>query len=174
MWPQTIQNSGFKSQSEFCGFTFSPAYKDLSERKKHVSGVYTVSRAPVSHHCKCALLSHVCIQMCGCGSPKLVVFGSSELMCAGQACDLGISEDPSHISQCSITALCPDVAFFLVFLSFSGPHLRHMEVPRLGVQSELWLPAYARAPAMQDPSCICNLHPSSQQCWINLLSKARD
>ena len=41
-----------------------------------------------------------------------------------------------------------------------------MEVPRLGVQSELQLPAYTTATATQDPSLICNLHHSSQQCQI--------
>ena len=50
-----------------------------------------------------------------------------------------------------------------------------MEAPRLGVQSELQLPAYATATAMPDTSCICDLHHSSQQCQIpNALSKARD
>ena len=50
-----------------------------------------------------------------------------------------------------------------------------MEVPRLGVQSELQLLAYARATAMQDPSHICSLYHSSQQHRIlNPLSKARD
>ena len=49
-----------------------------------------------------------------------------------------------------------------------------MEVPRLGVESELQLPAYATARAMQDPSCICDLHHSSWQCWIlNPLSMPR-
>ena len=49
-----------------------------------------------------------------------------------------------------------------------------MEVPRLGVESELELPAYtiATATAMLDLSCVCNLHHNSQQCQI--LSKARD
>ena len=27
--------------------------------------------------------------------------------------------------------------FFFIFLPFLGPHVRHMEVPRLGVESEL-------------------------------------
>jgi len=50
-----------------------------------------------------------------------------------------------------------------------------MEVPRLGVHSELLLPAYARATATPDLSCICDLHHSSWQCWIlNPLSEARD
>ena len=50
-----------------------------------------------------------------------------------------------------------------------------MEVPRLGVRLELQLLAYATAIATQDPSCICDLHHSSQQRQIlNPLSKARD
>ena len=50
-----------------------------------------------------------------------------------------------------------------------------MEVPGLGVKSELQLPAYTTATAAQDPSPICDLHHSSQQPWIlNPLSEARD
>jgi len=65
--------------------------------------------------------------------------------------------------------------FFFFFLVFLGPHLWHMEVPRLGVESELQLLAYTTATAMQDPSRICNLNHSSQQCQIfNPLSKAMD
>ena len=37
------------------------------------------------------------------------------------------------------------------FFSPLGLHLRHMEVPRLGVKSELQLPAYTTAAAMPDP-----------------------
>ena len=49
-----------------------------------------------------------------------------------------------------------------------------MEVPRLGVKSELQPLAYATATAMQDLSHICNLHHSSQQCWIlNTLCEVR-
>ena len=54
----------------------------------------------------------------------------------------------------------------LHFFFFSGPHLRHMEVPRLGVESELYLPAYTTATATGNLSCICNLHHSSQQRQI--------
>ena len=50
-----------------------------------------------------------------------------------------------------------------------------MEVPRLGVESELQLLAYATATATWDPSHVCDLHHSSRQCQIlNPLSKARD
>ena len=36
-----------------------------------------------------------------------------------------------------------------------------MKVPRLGVQTELQLPAYTIATAIPDPSHICDLHHSS-------------
>ena len=72
----------------------------------------------------------------------------------------------------------PDVQLRYYF-SFSFFFFRadpwHMEVPRLGVKSELQLPAYATAIAMPDLSRICDLHHSSQQCQIpDPLSEARD
>ena len=60
-----------------------------------------------------------------------------------------------------------------VFFFGGGAHLQHMEVPRLGIKSELQLPAYTTATALRDPSRICNLpYQSSQQ--QSSLSKARD
>jgi len=51
----------------------------------------------------------------------------------------------------------------------------HMEIPRLGLQLELQLPAYTTATVTPDPSRICDLHHSSRQCrFLNPLSKARD
>ena len=44
-----------------------------------------------------------------------------------------------------------DFCFVLFCFCFLGPHPRHMEVPRLGIQSELQLPAYTTAHAMPDP-----------------------
>ena len=53
--------------------------------------------------------------------------------------------------------------------------MQHMDVPRLGVKSELQLLAYATATTMLDLSLIFDLHHSSQQRWIvNPLNKARD
>ena len=61
------------------------------------------------------------------------------------------------------------------FFLFLGPHLHHIEVPRLGVESELQLLAYTTATAMQDLSYICDLYCSSWQWWfLYPLSKARD
>ena len=65
--------------------------------------------------------------------------------------------------------------FVRLFFGFVGPHLRHMEVPRLRIESELQLPADTTATATPDLSCVCNLHHSSQQCRIlNPLKEARD
>ena len=66
---------------------------------------------------------------------------------------------------------------FLFFKSFVflGLLLRHMEVPRLGVELELELPAYTTAIATRDPSHICDLHHSSREHQIlNQPSRARD
>ena len=64
-----------------------------------------------------------------------------------------------------------ETSFFFVIL---GLHLWHMKVPRLGVQSELQLPAFATATATADLSA-CDLHHRARQRWIlNPLSEARD
>ena len=66
------------------------------------------------------------------------------------------------------------IYLFIYLFCFLGPHL-HMEVHRLRVELELQLPAYTTATATQDPSCVCDLHHSSQQHLIlNPLSEARD
>ena len=68
--------------------------------------------------------------------------------------------------------------FFLIyfyFYAFWGLYLRHMEVPRPGVELELQLPTYTTATATRDPNHICSLHCSSWQHWIlNPPSEVRD
>ena len=65
--------------------------------------------------------------------------------------------------------------FIIIIIGFLGLLPRHMEVPRLGLQSELQLLVYTTATATQDPSRICHLHHSSWQCQsLNSLSKARN
>ena len=56
---------------------------------------------------------------------------------------------------------------FFFFFVFLGPHPQCMEVPKLGVQSELQLPPYTTATAMPDPSLICDLRHSSWQCQMD-------
>ena len=56
-----------------------------------------------------------------------------------------------------------------------GAYLRHMKVPRPGVESELQLLAYTTATATRDPSCICELHHILQKHRIlNPLSEAKN
>ena len=61
--------------------------------------------------------------------------------------------------------------FLFLFFCFLGPHLQRMEIPRLGVESEL---SYVTATAMPDPSRVCDLHYSWQHWILNPLSEARD
>ena len=54
-------------------------------------------------------------------------------------------------------------------------HPQHMELPRLGVKSELQLLAHTTATATGGPSYIFDLHHSSEQRRIlNPVSEARD
>ena len=67
-------------------------------------------------------------------------------------------------------AFFTELELFFFFFAILGLHPQHMEVPRLGVKSELQLLAYTI-----DPSRICDLHHSSRQHQIfNPLSEARD
>ena len=56
--------------------------------------------------------------------------------------------------------------FFFFFFSFLGLHLRHMEVPWLGAESELHLLAYTTATATWAPSTVYDLHHRSWQRQI--------
>ena len=57
--------------------------------------------------------------------------------------------------------------YFFIYFCFLGPHLQHMDVPRLGVKSELQKPACATATGTLDPSRVCDLHHSSRQHRIH-------
>ena len=67
-----------------------------------------------------------------------------------------------------------DFAHIGVLFAFLGPHPRPMEVPRLGVESELQLLVYTTATAMPDLSCLWDLHCSFRHRILNPLSEARD
>ena len=62
--------------------------------------------------------------------------------------------------------LTPSPGTSFSFPPLLGQHLQHMEVPELGVELELQLPAYTTATATPDPSCGCDLNHSSWQCRI--------
>ena len=71
--------------------------------------------------------------------------------------------------------VCLSISFFHLFICFLGLRPQHVEVPRLGVKSELQLPAYTTATATWDRSHVCDLYHSQQQCQIlNQLRKDRD
>ena len=71
--------------------------------------------------------------------------------------------------------VCSFSFHFFLFFGFLGPPLRHMEVPRLEVESDLQLPAYTTATAMPDVSPVFDRHYSSRQHRIlNPPSEARD
>ena len=87
--------------------------------------------------------------------------------------------------RCAMTVFflfCPSfwavlllLLLLLLLFCFLGPHLRHMEVPGLGVGSELQLLAYTTTRAMWDLSHTCDPHHSSQQRQIpDPLSETRD
>ena len=68
-----------------------------------------------------------------------------------------------------------DPFFFFVGVAFQGCTCGILEIPRLGVKSELQLLVYTPATATRDLSLVCNLHHSSWQHWIlNPLSETRD
>ena len=78
----------------------------------------------------------------------------------------GISAVIRDCRELSLPAMCSIICIFLCFSQpfifnflyiyiFYGPW--HMEVPGLGVEWELLLPAYTIVTAMLDPSCICDL-----------------
>ena len=102
----------------------------------------------------------------------------SLLHCVGNNCVFSLLPITAQILETDLhspPSLSPPNVLFFFFLPFLGLHLQHMEVPRLGVKSELLLPAHNRATATRDLSCLCSLHHSSQQCQIlKPVSKARN
>ena len=63
-----------------------------------------------------------------------------------------------------------------LFVCFLELHLRHTEVPRLGVESELQLPPYATGTVTQDPSLISATYTTARgnTRFLTHLSKAED
>ena len=72
----------------------------------------------------------------------------------------------SSLSICSlgpkVLALLNSFFFFFFFFGFLLPHVWHMEVPGLGVESELQWSAYTTAPATLDLGHIWDLFCSLQ------------
>ena len=86
-----------------------------------------------------------------------------------------LEEAMPHMQACC----CPHsfiqltTAFIYLFIfAFLGPHLWHVEVPRLGVKLELQLPAYITATAMRDSSYLSRpgIEPSSSCILVRFIS----
>ena len=67
----------------------------------------------------------------------------------------------SAVQQNDVSVNVYILFFFCLFAFFLGLLPRHMEVPMVGVSSELQLLAYTRATATPDPSHVFDLHHSS-------------
>ena len=61
--------------------------------------------------------------------------------------------------------------FFFFLFVFLGPNPWHMEVSRLGIESEPLPLSFTTGTAMPEPSHICDLHCSLQQCQIFYLTE---
>ena len=86
---------------------------------------------------------------------------------------LGVYSEPD--TKPVLVSSLPFLFFLFVCFCFLGPHPWHMEVSRLGVKSELQLPAYTTATATRDPSHVCDLpHNSPQHQILNPLIEVRD
>ena len=88
----------------------------------------------IEHNSLCYIVGPYClfyIQQFVCVYPKLLIYSSSL----------------SFPLPLSVHLFSVSVGLFLLFyFLFLGPHLQHIEVPRLGVKSELQLPAYTTQP----------------------------
>lgn len=82
----------------------------------------------------------------------------SRIICEFQCCKVG-----NLIYFWMNIFILPRHGYFFFLFVFLGPHPRHMDVPRVGTELELWPLAYATATATQDPSQVCDLHHSSRQ-----------
>ena len=89
--------------------------------------------------------------------------------------DATSTKKPSFVTSSQVSHSVTLLFIYFWGACFLGDLPWHREVPRLGVESELQLPAHTTATAMPDLKRVCSLHHSSRQCQIlNPLRKARD
>ena len=86
-----------------------------------------------------------------------------------------ILNDSADMGRTVVLEAKDDLKYYVDFFFFLGPHLRHMGVPRLGVQLDSRRTTLQPERATWDPSHDCDLHHSSLQHWIlKPLGKATD
>ena len=89
----------------------------------------------------------LCCVRCHLSRAAPAAYGASQ---AGVKSELKLPANPR-------TAFYFILLIYLFILVFGGPHPGHMEVPRLGVESELQLLGCTTATATQDPGLVCDL-----------------
>ena len=136
-------------------------YKSIFSQELSECGIKNMKYVPCAHRCKILSFrinrtTHVCKQM-------ISVTKVHQRIPMRKTCWASHPYQKANLTY-----------EFFRFCIFSATPA-HVEVPRLGVQVKLELPAYTTATAMQDPSHIYDLHHSSRQHQIlNPLSEARD
>ena len=143
-------------------------------KKKNVLNPLFVQQAWTVHSC-----DSVCL---GCQTKQranlLLKYQKQSILYATKHQCLLISSGGFHLNGYWMMSflpsfLPPSLSLFLSFFFFLGVHLGHMEVPSLGVHSELELPATAAA--TRDLSQILNLcHSLKQRQILNSLTEAGD
>ena len=152
-------------------------------------GCITVSTSVRVCVCVCVCLC-VCVCVCMCGLPHLLApvlmpalsqhthLPATALLCSTihhskSSPPHSLTNEPregqrqSSEANMSLPKSSPFCLFFVFFMA--APATYGSSQPRVQIG------AAAMATATQDPSHICKLHHSSQQCWIlNPQSKARD
>ena len=74
---------------------------------------------------------------------------------------MGTLSKPKFLDASQRPTVQIDVFIFIFyFVLFLRPHLQYMEVPGLGIELDLQLPAYTTAIAMPDLSHLCDLYHS--------------
>ena len=97
---------------------------------------------------------------------------NSTLRCVTSVCDR-CGQRKKEVSNCEHYGLLIfprfflPILFFFLFVCFLAPRVAHGRSKVRGpIRAEPQQMAYTTATAMSDLSHICDLHHSSQQCWI--------
>ena len=103
--------------------------------------------------------------------------------CSGSGCCCVVSSIPGQATSACHSCSTPQKIthkllagkFFFFYFFFQGLTCKYMQVPWLGFESELQLPASITATTMLDLSCVCDLYHSSGQHQIHdPVSESRD
>ena len=94
--------------------------------------------------------------------PKIWVLPQALPLTSLMTCSHSLHLRNNGLGQCLLALFYFIVFYFILFyFMLLGPHWRHMEVPRPGVESEMKLPAYATATATtytSEPELIATLN----------------